>query len=298
MIGPDSGAQAQVADALRAELGPGYAVKAGAGPDARPDVVVAAVGAPTAEDVDVVQAVAESQGLVVVFVSGDDATSASPWPTHPGWLHAGSIQEVAELVAGLGVDMHRWESDAHRADNERQQRVGIAIRLASNRLAHRLVGEPGAPPPAGPIRADDVPELHAVFCAGLREAVLEQGVAFPSVDTSLAPQPEEEAAPVWQAVEPWAWLSALVAGAGMGALTWRLTGALVAALLVGLVVAGLSVAARWWSRRAGRMELESAQQCKRLRESWARMVADVISRLHIPRVADTLTHAPTTLRTT
>lgn len=286
VIGPDSGVQHRVADALRVELGSGYTVKVGAGPDARPDVVIAAVGDPTAEDVDVVSAVAESQGLVVVFCG--DATSSSSWPTRPGWLHASSVPEVAQLIRGLGVDMHRWESDAHRADSERQQRVGIAIRLVTNRLAHRLIGEPGTPPPTGPVRGSDVPEIHAEFLDGLRVAVLEQGVAFPSVDSSLAPQVEAEDVSVWESVEPWAWLSAVVAGTGMAALAWRLTGILVAAVLVGIVVAGLSVAARWWSRRAGRAEMESAQQCKRLRESWARIVADVISRLYIPRVADTL----------
>lgn len=137
VIGPGSRRTARLAEKLGAAVPAGVRVVEGAGPENRPDVVVAAVGEPTGADIDVVRAVAQAMGVVVLFF---DAPTA-PWPAFPGQVQCHSVEDVCAWVERLCVNMAEWKSDAFRADAERADRVRIAVRLAAGRISRDLVGE-------------------------------------------------------------------------------------------------------------------------------------------------------------
>lgn len=319
IIGPDSARVTACAEKLRELVRPGTTVIVGAGPEARPDVVVAVVGDPTAEDVDIAQAVSESVGFVVLIV---DATPR-PWPHYPGWHSVESVEDAATLVNRACVDLTAWAGDAQRADAERLERVRMAIRLASHRISAELLGEVLGEPPGEQAKARDrqggagagagvseseAEQLHHRFVQRLRVAVAEQGVCFPRVDTgspalSAAPHsptaPHSSPPPTRERISGWALAAAggLAGAAGVGALTYRITGSALAAIVAALLVWCALVGVRLWLVRSRHRAAERRANAQRLREVWIALVADVISHLHIPRIADTIPTLPRGLNT-
>lgn len=336
IIGPDSARVTACAEKLRELVRPGTTVIVGAGPEARPDVVVAVVGDPTAEDVDIAQAVSESVGFVVLIV---DATPR-PWPHYPGWHSVESVEGAATLVNRACVDLTAWAGDAQRADAERLERVRMAIRLASHRISAELLGEVLGEPPGEQAKVRDrkggagsgtsagasaglgvgagagvseseAEQLHQRFVQRLRVAVAEQGVCFPRVDTgspalsaaavsSTAPTPPHSSPrPTRERISGWALAAAggLAGAAGVGALTYRITGSALAAIVAALLVWCALVGVRLWLVRSRHRAAQRRANAQRLREVWIALVADVISRLHIPRIADTIPTLPRGLNT-
>lgn len=332
IIGPDSARVTACAEKLRELVRPGTTVIVGAGPEARPDVVVAVVGDPTAEDVDIAQAVSESVGFVVLIV---DATPR-PWPHYPGWHSVESVEDAATLVNRACVDLTAWAGDAQRADAERLERVRMAIRLASHRISAELLGEVLGEPPGEQAKARDrkgsagaragvgagagvseseAEQLHQRFVQRLRVAVAEQGVCFPRVDTgspalsaaavsSTAPTPPHSSPhssprPTRERISGWALAAAggLAGAAGVGALTYRITGSALAAIAAALLMWCALVGVRLWLVRSRHRAAQRRANAQRLREVWIALVADVISRLHIPRIADTILTLPRGLNT-
>lgn len=319
IIGPDSARVTACAEKLRELVRPGTTVIVGAGPEARPDVVVAVVGDPTAEDVDIAQAVSESVGFVVLIV---DATPR-PWPHYPGWHSVESVEDAATLVNRACVDLTAWAGDAQRADAERLERVRMAIRLASHRISAELLGEVLGEPPGEQAKARDrqggagagagvseseAEQLHHRFVQRLRVAVAEQGVCFPRVDTgspalSAAPHsptaPHSSPPPTRERISGWALAAAggLAGAAGVGALTYRIISSAVAAIVAALLVWCALVGVRLWLVRSRHRAAQRRANAQRLREVWIALVADVISRLHIPRIADTIPTLPRGLNT-
>lgn len=328
IIGPDSARVTACAEKLRELVRPGTTVIVGAGPEARPDVVVAVVGDPTAEDVDIAQAVSESVGFVVLIV---DATPR-PWPHYPGWHSVESVADAATLVNRACVDLTAWAGDAQRADAERLERVRMAIRLASHRISAELLGEVLGESPGEQAKARDrkggaglsagsasgagvseseAEQLHQRFVQRLRVAVAEQGVCFPRVDTaspalsaavvsSTAPTPSHSSPrPTRERISGWALAAAggLAGAAGVGALTYRISGSSLAAIAAALLVWCALVGVRLWLVRSRHRAAQRRANAQRLREVWIALVADVISRLHIPRIADTIPTLPRGLNT-
>lgn len=317
IIGPDSARVTACAEKLRELVRPGTTVIVGAGPEARPDVVVAVVGDPTAEDVDIAQAVSESVGFVVLIV---DATPR-PWPHYPGWHSVESVEDAATLVNRACVDLTAWAGDAQRADAERLERVRMAIRLASHRISAELLGEVLGESPGEQAKARDrqggagagvseseAEQLHHRFVQRLRVAVAEQGVCFPRVDTgspalSAAPHsptaPHSSPPPTRERISGWALAAAggLAGAAGVGALTYRIISSALAAIVAALLVWCALVGVRLWLVRSRHRAAQRRANAQRLREVWIALVADVISRLHIPRIADTIPTLPRGLNT-
>ena len=300
VIGPNAHAVAESAAQLRARMertassssaGERFEVVEGAGPEQRPDIVVAAVGRGTEEDRQVARAVAQAMGVVLLWPCGSDAPS-SDWASTPGWVWCEDVDEVCGWIRALGVDINEWEMQARRADAERLDRVRIATRLSATRIAQDVLegaegnrGERGGAGSGGAGNADDFDRLHALFMAQLRLAVLEQGVVFPALPDA---QVEAPGRPTTAMGSPANLVLAAAAGAaaglGLGTMAGRLFG-VIAGVVIGVLVALAVVGARLAMLRSEARKARAAQEGAVLRQHWSAVVTEVIARLDIPPVA-------------
>lgn len=284
VIGPNARAVAECAAQLRTRVeakaststaGEGFEVVEGAGPEQRPDIVVAAVGHATAEDREVARAVAQAMGVVLLWPFGSDAPS-SEWGHTPGWVWCEDVDEVCEWIRALGVDVNEWEVQARRADAERLDRVRIATRLSATRIAQEVLEDTDA---------DRFEYLHAVFMARLRLAVLEQGVVFPVLPEVQEEAPARPAATMGsRAGVVLAAAAGLAAGLGLGTMVGRLSGPVVG-VIVGVLVALAVVGARLVMLRSEALKARAAKEDAVLRQHWSAVVTEVVARLEIPPVA-------------
>ncbi|MEY8565624.1 hypothetical protein AALF15_03505 [Corynebacteriaceae bacterium 7-707] len=297
VIGPDARAVEQVTAGVRTSAGrPGRRFAAGAGPG-EADGVVAVVTSPevTAEDMEVVRAVRDAMGVVVVYTrDGPDggALADETGVVHCTWGDDGyagrtSLAGLAEVLDGMWVDLGRWAADARRADADRLDRVRIAVRLAADRTATELLDNAGT---GGTV---DAVELDRAFRARLTVAVLEQGVEMPHL--APADVSEEEGTPATASGPPRGLAPRVVtataavgAGAAAAAGVVRLTDSVAAGVAVGVVVTVATAAARWWAGRTARREQAAARLAASLRRRWAVTVTDVVARLSVPPVAGRL----------
>lgn len=272
-----------------------------------------------AVDAGVVRAVRDAMGVCVLYINGDavsDATIAATdiaevaaepgvivcgWSGEDGPAAAASLAALRDTVDGLWVDLARWSADARRADADRLDRVRIAVRLAAERLANELLVDAANGPHRGLSRPDDADELDQQFRSRLAVAVLEQGVEMPNLgmsgrdigsggrresgDTGAVDTPQHQATTAATAVTA---ATALGAGAAAAAAVTRLTGSVVLAAVVALPVSAATFLARWWSQRSNRRTQAASRQAADLRRHWAATVTDVVSRIQIPPVADSL----------
>lgn len=315
VIGPDARAVAECAAQLRTRVeakaststaGERFEVVEGAGPEQRPDIVVAAVGHATAEDREVARAVAQAMGVVLLWPFGSDAPS-SEWGHTPGWVWCEDVDEVCGWIRALGVDVNEWEVQARRADAERLDRVRIATRLSATRIAQEVLedtdtaerarGASGARRVRGARDAwgawgvsaargaDRFEYLHAAFMARLRLAVLEQGVVFPALPETQEEAPARPSAVVGsRASVVLAAAAGLAAGLGLGTMVARLSGP-VAGVMVGVLVTLAVVGARLVMLRSEALKARAAKEDAALRQHWATVVTEVVARLEIPPVA-------------
>lgn len=284
VIGPDARAVAECAAQLRTRVeakasastaGERFEVVEGAGPEQRPDIVVAAVGHATAEDREVARAVAQAMGVVLLWPFGSDAPS-SEWASTPGWVWCEDVDEVCGWIRALGVDVNEWEVQARRADAERLDRVRISTRLSATRIAQEVLEETDA---------DRFEYLHAVFMARLRLAVLEQGVVFPALPEVQEEAPARPAVAVGsRASVVLAAAAGLAAGLGLGTMVGRLSGP-VAGVIVGVMVTLAVVGARLVMLRSEALKARAAKEDAVLRQHWSAVVTEVVARLEIPPVA-------------
>ena len=284
VIGPDARAVAECAAQLRTRVeakasastaGERFEVVEGAGPEQRPDIVVAAVGHATAEDREVARAVAQAMGVVLLWPFGSDAPS-SEWAHTPGWVWCEDVDEVCGWIRALGVDVNEWEVQARRADAERLDRVRIATRLSATRIAQEVLEDTDA---------DRFECLHAVFMARLRLAVLEQGVVFPALPEVQEEAPARPAAAVGsRASVVLAAAAGLAAGLGLGTMVGRLSGPVVG-VIVGVLVALAVVGARLVMLRSEALKARAAKEDAVLKQHWSAVVTEVVARLEIPPVA-------------
>ncbi|HIW90980.1 MAG TPA: hypothetical protein H9870_04875 [Candidatus Corynebacterium avicola] len=311
VIGPDVRLVGAVVVGLR---GSRHRVVTGAGPSDADGVIAVvgtsqqdAVSAGQGDDAQVVRAVRDAMGLCVLHVSedalsGDLAEVAaepgvvvSRWSAPDGPDAPASLETLARLVEPLWVDVRRWTADARRADADRADRVRIAVRLAAERLATELLADPVA----GRSGRTDMTEMDRIFRARLTVAVLEQGVEMPS----LGPGVGEDAAGADRAVPVSAsnrasgkidgvtaltGVAALGAGAAVGAAVTRTIGAPLLGVVAGVPVALVTFLLRWRTHRSARRTQDAAAAAALLRRHWAATVTDVVSRLSVPTIADTL----------
>ena len=275
IIGPDGARVQAVAEELEQLTRPvaspsrEFHILVGAGPDARPDCVLAVAGEPNAENLRVVRAVIGAMGVVVLFVDAHGA----PWPDIPGALRVSTVDEAVEVIRGLRVDIKQWFADAHRADAERLDRVRIAVRLAGGRLAKECLAEQNAE------------DAHGAFVTGLKHAVVRHGVRFPSVSLGA---PDLPAGQVSRASRLETWLpmlgafGAVAMGAGLG----RALGNVVMGLVVGVLIAAVVMLLRIKLQREHSARLHDGEVQQALQQHWAELVTQVVARLHIPRVAE------------
>lgn len=284
VIGPDARVVAECAAQLRTRVeaktssstaGERFEVVEGAGPEQRPDIVVAAVGHATAEDREVARAVAQAMGVVLLWPFGSDAPS-SEWARTPGWVWCEDVDEVCGWIRALGVDVNEWEGQARRADAERLDRVRIATRLSATRIAQEVLEDTDT---------DRFEYLHAVFMARLRLAVLEQGVVFPVLPEVQEEAPARPAAAMGsRASVVLAAAAGLAAGLGLGTMVGRLSGPVVG-VIVGVLVALAVVGARLVMLRSEALKARAAKEDAVLRQHWSAVVTEVVARLEIPPVA-------------
>lgn len=284
VIGPNARAVAECAAQLRTRVeakaststaGERFEVVEGAGPEQRPDIVVAAVGHATAEDREVARAVAQAMGVVLLWPFGSDAPS-SEWARTPGWVWCEDVDEVCGWIRALGVDVNEWEGQARRADAERLDRVRIATRLSATRIAQEVLEDTDT---------DRFEYLHAVFMARLRLAVLEQGVVFPVLPEVQEEGPARPAAAMGsRASVVLAAAAGLAAGLGLGTMVGRLSGPVVG-VIVGVLVALAVVGARLVMLRSEALKARAAKEDAVLRQHWSAVVTEVVARLEIPPVA-------------
>lgn len=246
-----------------------FRVLVAAGPEARPDCVVAVAGQPTAENLRVVRAVVGAMGVVVLLLDA----SLAPWPDIPGALRVNSADEAARVVRNLRVDMKRWFADAHRADSERLDRVRIAVRLSGGRLAKECA------------QIEDRDAAHATFVAGLRHAVVRHGVLFPSVDVAVPELPVAASSPVSR-LETWLPLAGGLGAVAMGAGIGRAFDHVFIGLALGVLVAAVVVALRFKLQREHSARRRTGEIQQALQQHWAELITQVVARLHIPRVAE------------
>lgn len=304
VIGPDARAVEQVTAGVgTATARRGRRFAAGAGPG-EADGVVAVVTSSTvtAEDREVVRAVRDAMGVVVVYgpdgTDGPDGPDGGTFPAEAGVVHcvwgddgyAGqrSLAGLAEVVDGMWVDQERWVADARRSDADRLDRVRIAVRLAAERIATELL-DTGTGGTAGTAGTAGTEELDRMFRARLTVAVLEQGVEMPNLAPAERTGEEGTSAPSGGTV-PHLVTAAAALGAGGAAAAGvvRLTDSPVAAVAAGVLVMTATAVARWWTGRAARREQAAARRAASLRRRWAATVTDVVARIVVPPVAERL----------
>lgn len=310
VIGPDARAVEQVTAGVRTAVGhpghpghPGRRFTAGAGPG-EADGVVAVVTSPvvTADDMEVVRAVRDAMGVVVVYTGDGTDLADEAGVVHCAWGgdgHAGpsSLAGLVDVIDGMWVDLDRWEADARRADADRLDRVRIAVRLAADRIATDLLdedrtGASGADDADGAAGAD---EMDRLFRARLSVAVLQQGVEMPHLAPVGAGEAEEAPAVPTVPRSPRETVSRLVtgvaavgAGLAASAAALRVTDSVAIGVTVGLVVMTATATVRWWTGRVARREQDRARLTATLRRRWAATVTDVIARIDVPAVAGRL----------
>lgn len=304
VIGPDARAVEQVTAGVRTAAGrPGRRFTAGAGPGEADGVVAVVTSAVvTADDMEVVRAVRDAMGVVVVYTQDGVGVADEAGVVHCTWGadgHAGrrSLVGLADVIDGMWVDMDRWEADARRADADRLDRVRIAVRLAADRIATELLGQdaPGIGGAGEVGEAGEADELDRLFRARLSVAVLEQGVEMPHL-APVGSRDVEEASTVPVAdTQPRATVSRLVTGAaavgaGLAAAAGvlRVTDSVLVAALAGVVVMAMTATVRWWVGRVARREQAAARLTATLRRRWAATVTDVVARIAVPTVAGRL----------
>ncbi|WP_145942311.1 hypothetical protein [Corynebacterium glyciniphilum] len=304
VIGPDARAVEQVTAGVRTAAGrpghPGRRFTAGAG-HGEADGVVAVVTSPvvTAEDMEVVRAVRDAMGVVVVYTGDGTDLADEAGVVHCAWGGDGpagpsSLAGLVDVIDGMWVDMDRWEADARRADADRLDRVRIAVRLAADRIATDLLDEDRADV-SGAGGAD---ELDRLFRARLSVAVLQQGVEMPHLAEVGAGEAEEGSTVPTVPTVPGApretmsrvvtGVAAVGAGLAASAAALRVTDSVVIGMTVGLVVMVTTATARWWTGRVARREQDRARLTATLRRRWAATVTDVIARIDVPTVAGRL----------
>ncbi|MGV0408886.1 hypothetical protein ACUY3S_05170 [Corynebacterium resistens] len=283
IIGPDGqrvravGEQLEHLSSSIALPGREFHVLVGAGPESRPDCVVAVAGEPTADNLRVVKAVIGAMGVVVLL---PDAHGTA-WPDIPGALRVSSVEEVAKVIRSLRVDMKRWFADAHRADAERLDRVRISVRLAGGRLSKECA------------QFEDVDAAHATFVAGLRHAVVRHGVRFPSVPLA-PPEPPRGSGEAVSRLETWLPLVGALGAVAMGAGIGRAIGHVTIGLAMGILVAVVVVALRLKLHREHSARLRNGEVQQALQQHWAELVTQVVARLQMPRVTEQLRKLETT----
>lgn len=304
VIGPDARAVEQVTAGVRTAAGrPGRRFTAGAGPGEADGVVAVVTSAVvTADDMEVVRAVRDTMGVVVVYTQDGVDVADEAGVVHCTWGadgHAGrrSLAGLADVIDGMWVDMDRWEADARRADADRLDRVRIAVRLAADRIATELLDQdaPGIGGAGEVGEAGEADELDRLFRARLSVAVLEQGVEMPHL-APVGSRDVEEASTVPVAdTQPRATVSRLVTGAaavgaGLAAVAGvlRVTDSVLVAALAGVVVMAMTATVRWWVGRVVRREQAAARLTATLRRRWAATVTDVVARIAVPTVAGRL----------
>lgn len=304
VIGPDARAVEQVTAGVRTAAGrPGRRFTAGAGPGEADGVVAVVTSAVvTADDMEVVRAVRDTMGVVVVYTQDGVDVADEAGVVHCTWGadgHAGrrSLVGLADVIDGMWVDMDRWEADARRADADRLDRVRIAVRLAADRIATELLDQdaPGIGGAGEVGEAGEADELDRLFRARLSVAVLEQGVEMPHL-APVGSRDVEEASTVPVAdTQPRATVSRLVTGAaavgaGLAAVAGvlRVTDSVLVAALAGVVVMAMTATVRWWVGRVVRREQAAARLTATLRRRWAATVTDVVARIAVPTVAGRL----------
>ncbi|SUY84193.1 Uncharacterised protein [Corynebacterium jeikeium] len=297
VIGPNARAVAECAAQLRTRVeakaststaGERFEVVEGAGPEQRPDIVVAVVGHASAEDREVARAVAQAMGVVLLWPFGSDAPS-SEWGHTPGWVWCEDVDEVCGWIRALGVDVNEWEVQARRADAERLDRVRIATRLSATRIAQEVLEDASAGDGVRGARdisgADGFEYLHAAFMARLRLAVLEQGVVFPALPQVQEEAPARPAAVMGSRASVVLVAAAgLAAGLGLGTMVGRFLGPL-AGVIVGVLVTLAVVGARLVMLRSDALRARTAKEDAALRQHWSAVVTEVVARLEIPPVA-------------
>lgn len=304
VIGPDARAVEQVTAGVRTAAGrPGRRFTAGAGPGEADGVVAVVTSAVvTADDMEVVRAVRDTMGVVVVYTQDGVDVADEAGVVHCTWGadgHAGrrSLVGLADVIDGMWVDMDRWEADARRADADRLDRVRIAVRLAADRIATELLDQdaPGIGGAGEVGEVGEADELDRLFRARLSVAVLEQGVEMPHL-APVGSRDVEEASTVPVAdTQPRATVSRLVTGAaavgaGLAAVAGvlRVTDSVLVAALAGVVVMAMTATVRWWVGRVARREQAAARLTATLRRRWAATVTDVVARIAVPTVAGRL----------
>ncbi|MDK8891630.1 hypothetical protein QQA05_09520 [Corynebacterium macclintockiae] len=290
VIGPDGRAVAECAALLRARVertagktGEKLEVIEGAGPQQRPDIVVAVVSSATPEDREVARAVAQAMGVVLLWPFGSDAPS-SAWVDTPGWVWCEGVDEVCDWIHELGVDLEEWEVDARRADAERLDRVRIATRLSATRIAQEVLDTAEESERSAGNR-EDFEDLHSAFMVRLRLAVLEQGALFPPLPETQVQPPVRPTvvARARASLVPVA-AAGIAAGLGLGTMVGRIFG-VIAGIVVGLLVALAVVGARLAMLRHEAWKTRAAKESAVLRQHWAGVVTEVVARLDIPPVA-------------
>ncbi|MGO1950297.1 MAG: hypothetical protein ACTH1D_11735 [Mycobacteriaceae bacterium] len=294
VVGPDAAVVEQVASGLRGggQGGP-HRFVAGAGPGEADGVVAVVAGDGGGEDAGVVRAVRDAMGVCVLYTGG------SPVIDEPGvvvcrWSGTvgSGIDALRDTLQGMWVDVGRWTSDARRADADRLDRVRIAVRLAAERIATELLGgSPGSGVEVGP---GDAAVLDAGFRARISVAVLEQGVEMPHLpvaDVSAIDPAGQSPAPSPAGGRQAGAVTAMASvGAGLAvtAAVARMAGSPVLGAAVGVPVAAGTFAARWWTQRSARRTQDASRRAAALRRHWAATVTEVVARLDVPAVADTL----------
>ncbi|MBC2681429.1 hypothetical protein [Corynebacterium anserum] len=250
-------------------------VKVGAGPQDNPDGVIAVVGEWSPRDQEVVDAVSQAMGALVLYRPSSKQEGSNPWPQQPGVYHCTSVAEVQSAVDSLFLNRSRWYADARRADLEREDRVRIAVRLEMRRVATSLAEH-----------MEDVNRAHERFVAHLQVALLRHGLAWPTIETTReVGEMEVTRNKMGEAV---AVAAGLLGGVALGFGLGRVTGQPLLGLLCGVLVAAVGAGVRVAMVRTQRREADLAKYRANVRESWMALVADVMSRAHIPRVHESL----------
>lgn len=332
VIGPDRVQAETVAEELRRRV-PHRQFVVGAGPDIA-DGVVAVTGGDggtgAERDAAVVRAVRDATGGCVLYTGSSRPCCDGPgvtvvrWgrsrpgqvdgpggPARPGRDGVSdpvALDELAETVSSLWVDVPRWLRDARRADVDREERVKVAVRLSAERIISDLLDpSSGGPDPADPVGADALGEL---FLARLRCTVLEQGVEWPRVRGGDSVYPGAGGDGVGEGPgdvgdggsrDPYGgeepggdhnrMLLVLVASAGAGVACALAAGRLAgpaAGVVAGVVVALVLAVLRWRTVTAERRARRRVRTRTRLRSRWGVVVAEVVSRLRTPRAAEAL----------
>lgn len=272
VIGPDvHAAQSVAAQLLRCRA------VVGAGPQQHPDGVLAVVGGWTAEDHKVVNAVTQAMGVVLLYQQQSEQAEASAWEAQPGVIICTTLSEVQNAVDNLVLHRQRWAADARRGDMERADRVRVAVRLEAKRVAQELLNT-----------CDEGSEenLQELFEQHLRWALLRQGVACPSIHAQPMPQVSASTGLWWSVLV--ALLAGLCGGLAMGFGVGRALGQPWWGVVLGVVLALLSAGVRVALVRSAEHKALAARRAVALKESWAALTSDVLSRVQIPCVADAI----------